>query len=78
MTAMHFESDSKSLKLILLFHIEETEKGPKCKMEENLGDIASVGKSNELSLGLVIIAACWYAMSDELMCIGPSFTLPVL
>jgi hypothetical protein len=55
----HFENDSSSLKLILLFHIEETEKGPKCKMEENLGDTASVGKLNEPSLGLVIIAACW-------------------
>jgi hypothetical protein len=61
-----------------LFHIAAIEKSQKCKMEENLGDTANVGKSNEPSLGLVIIAACWHAMSDELICIGPSFTLPVL
>jgi hypothetical protein len=42
-----------------LFHIEATEKDPKCKMEENLSDTVNVGKLNELSLGLVIIAACW-------------------
>jgi hypothetical protein len=78
MTAIHFENGLSSLKLILLFHIEETEKSPKCKMEENSGVIANVGKLNEPSLGLVIIAACLYAMSDELICIVPSFTLPVL
>ncbi len=46
------------LKLILLFHIEETEKSPKCKMEENSGVIANVGKLTEPLLGLVIIDAC--------------------
>jgi hypothetical protein len=43
MTAIHFENGLKLLKLILLFHIEETEKGPNCKMEENLGDTESAG-----------------------------------
>jgi hypothetical protein len=47
-------------------------------MEENSDDIANVGLLNELSLGLVIIAACWSGMSDELISIAPSFTLPLL
>jgi len=47
-------------------------------MEENSGDIANAGLSSEPSLGLVIIAACWLGMNDELICIELSFTLPVL
>ena len=78
MTAIHFENGLKHLKLILLFHIEKTEKSPRCKMAENSDVIESVGKLNELSLGLVITAACWSGMNDESICIGPSFTLPVL
>jgi len=47
-------------------------------MEENSGDIASAGLLSEPSPGLVIIAACWSGMNDESICIGLSFTLPVL
>jgi hypothetical protein len=56
-----YDSDPlrKRLKAFKIDLIVPTEKGPKCKMEENLGDTASVGKLNEPSLGLVIIAACW-------------------
>ena len=68
----------KVFKIDLIVPHRKNRKRPKTQDGRKLRRYRKRWIVGEPSPGLVIIAACWSGMSDELICIEPSFTLLVL